>query len=49
MRSYLIQITMPDGSQGEHHGLYPSGCEAVIFAMGFFPLAKRISARRESK
>ena len=48
MRSYLIEITMPDGSQGQHHGLYPDGFAAVIQAMTTFPDAKRISARRES-
>lgn len=46
MRTYLVQITMTDGSQGEHHGLYPSGFDAVICALEAFPQAKRISARR---
>lgn len=46
MRSYLIHITMPDGSQGRHHGLYTDGFEAVIHAIEHFPDAKRISARR---
>ncbi len=46
MRRYLIEITMPDGSQGEHNGLYSDGFEAVIRAMDLFPEAHRISARR---
>lgn len=46
MRSYLIQITMADGSQGQHNGLYCDGFEAVIQAMTTFPDAQRISARR---
>lgn len=47
MRSYLIQITMADGSTGLHHGLYVDGFDAVISALETFPEAKRISARRE--
>lgn len=46
MRSYLIQITMPDGSQGQHHGLYADGFCAAMYALEHFPDAKRISARR---
>jgi hypothetical protein len=46
MRSYSICITLPDGSQGFHHGLYTDGFAAVICAMETFPEAKRISARR---
>lgn len=46
MRRYLIQITMPDGSQGQHNGLYSDGFAAVITAMDLFPEAHRISARR---
>jgi hypothetical protein len=46
MRSYLVTITMPDGSQGEHHGIYPHGIDAVIAAIGLYPTARRISARR---
>ena len=46
MRSYLIQITMEDGSVGHHHGLYSDGFEAVIEAMTHFPNSKRISAQR---
>lgn len=48
MRAYLILITMPDGSQGQHHGLYMDGFEATIQAVELFPDAKRISARRVS-
>lgn len=46
MRAFIVQITMPDGSKGRHHGLYPSGFDAVIQAMDWFPEARRISARR---
>jgi len=48
MRTYLVQITMPDGSKGRHHGLYPSGFDAVITAMTHFPTARRINARRQA-
>ena len=44
MRTYQIKITMPDGSQGQHHGLYTDGFIAVIQAMELFPDARRISA-----
>ena len=47
MRAFLVRIVMPDGSAGEHHGLYPSGCDAVLFALDIFPEARRISARRK--
>lgn len=46
MKTYLIKITMVDGSQGQHYGLYSDGFEAVIQAIGHFPEAQRISARR---
>lgn len=46
MHHYLIKITMPDGSSGQHHGLYADGFAAAIFALENFPDAKRISARR---
>jgi hypothetical protein len=48
MRSYLITITMADGSQGRHRGLYADGFDAVIQAMELFPQAHRIAARRLS-
>ncbi len=38
-----ITITMPDGSQGRHTGIYPCSVDAVIYAMEVFPEAKRIS------
>lgn len=44
MHAYAITITMSDGSQGRHHGLYASGCAAVACALGAFPQARRISA-----
>lgn len=46
MRRYLISITMPDGSRGEHSGLYTDGFAAVITTLENFPDAKRISAMR---
>lgn len=46
MRAFVITITMPDGSRGQHHGIYEDGFEAVITALVSFPGAKRISARR---
>jgi hypothetical protein len=48
MRSFLITITitMPDGSQGQHYGLYQDGFEANMFALETFPDAKRIVAQR---
>lgn len=45
MNKYAITITMPDGSRGVHHGLYESGCDAVIYALSAFPEARRISAK----
>ena len=48
VRKYLITITMPDGSQGEHHGLYEDGFDAVVHAIEAFPGAMRITARRLS-
>lgn len=47
MRAYTITITMDDGSQGHHDGLYADGFDAVIYALDHFPDAKRISARRQ--
>ncbi len=46
MHAYLILITMGDGSQGSHNGLYADGFDAVIYALESFPDARRISARR---
>lgn len=48
MRSYLVTITMPDGSQGRHQGLYSDGCAAIIYALERFPEAHSISARRSA-
>lgn len=44
LRPYLVVITMPDGSQGEHRGEYEDGFAAVMQAKNFFPDARRISA-----
>lgn len=46
MHAYLILITMGDGSQDSHNGLYADGFDAVIYALESFPDARRISARR---
>lgn len=48
MKKYQVTITMPDGSQGTHHGLYEDAFAAVIAAMDVFPQARRVSARRLS-
>lgn len=45
MPAYLITITMPDGSQGTHHGIYDDGFVASTSAHQAFPEAKRVSAR----
>jgi hypothetical protein len=45
MKTYLINITMPDGSQGKAYGIFSSSFAAVIQIMDDFPEAKRISAR----
>jgi hypothetical protein len=45
-RGYLITTTQADGSQGQHHGLYTDGFDAVIHALDLFPDARRVSARR---
>jgi hypothetical protein len=44
LRPYLVVITMPDGSQGEHRGQYQDGFDAAIRAIETFPDARRISA-----
>lgn len=46
VRSYQITITMSDGSQGRHHGLYADAFVAVTCALEAFPEAVRITARR---
>lgn len=46
MKTYLIKITMPDGSQGKAFGIFSSSCAAIIQVMDDFPAAQRISARR---
>lgn len=45
MKTYLITITMPDGTVGQHHGLYADGFTAIVEAMDYFADAHRISAR----
>lgn len=45
MPAYLVTITMPDGSQGVHHGIYADGFEASTSAHEAFPEAKRVSAK----
>lgn len=46
MNTYRITITMQDGSQGRHLGIYSDGFTAVIEAITNFPDAQRISAKR---
>lgn len=46
MHAFQITITLRDGSRGVHQGIYTSGCAAVIVAIGHFPDARSISARR---
>lgn len=48
MRTYLIKITMSDGSRGRCHGIYADGFDAVIDVLTTFPEACCISARRVS-
>lgn len=43
-RTFLVTITMPDGSQGHHTGEYEDGFTAVMCAIDLFPGARRISA-----
>jgi len=38
-----VVIRMPDGSRGEHHGLYYHRMDALARAMDLFPDAKLIS------
>ena len=45
VKAYRITITMPDGSQGTHEGLYEDGFAAAQSAKENFPDAKRISAQ----
>lgn len=43
MRTYKVTITMADGSQGHHQGVYEDGFDAILCAMDVFPEAHRIS------
>lgn len=45
MPAYRITITMPDGSQGVHSGIYNDGFEAVQQTYESFAAAKRVSAK----
>jgi len=47
MYPFIVTIVMADGSRGEHRGNYACGCDAVVAALAVFPLAHRISARRQ--
>lgn len=40
--SCKVVIKMPDGSRGEHEGLYPHACDALDRALELFPEAKVI-------
>jgi len=44
-RRYKVTIVMPDGSVGEHEGIYADGFEATSHAIESFPQAKRVSAK----
>jgi hypothetical protein len=46
MNAYKVTITMPDGSQGVHHGIYEDGFVAIEAAKETFPNAKRVGAER---
>lgn len=46
MKTYLINIRMPDGSRGQAYGLFSSACAAILQILNDFPEAKTISARR---
>ena len=46
MKTYLIKITMLDGSRGRCHGIYTDGFDAISDVLTTFPEAKCISARR---
>ena len=37
MKTYLVTITMEDGSVGEHCGAYADAFAATLLAMAFFP------------
>lgn len=45
MPAYLVTITMPDGSQAEHTGIYPDSIDAVTTAQECFPEATRVTAK----
>lgn len=45
MPAYLVTITMPDGSQGVHRGIYEDGFTAAESFKAAFPEAKRVSAQ----
>jgi hypothetical protein len=44
MKAYKVTITMHDGSQGVHRGIYESGFAAIEAAKDAFGDAKRVSA-----
>lgn len=48
VHKYIVQITMPDGSRGQHEGIYHDAFEASAPAIDLFPGALRITARRLS-
>jgi len=48
MRSYLITITMPDGSRGRCRGLFASDWDAIDAVMTAFHDAASICPRRLS-
>ncbi len=40
----LVTIRMPDGSVGEHTGIYSHSVDAVVRALELFPQACKVSA-----
>lgn len=48
MRSYHITITMSDGSEGIHCGLFQHGAAAALRAAGLFPDACKLKVLRLS-
>jgi hypothetical protein len=45
MRAFRITITMPDGSQGQHEGLYADSIDATLESEKNFPQACRIEVQ----
>lgn len=48
MQRYRITITMADGSQVRHDGLYAHGVDAILFALDAYGAVRRVSAVRQA-